>query len=197
MILKIGNSRRILMTLLLSMVLYAMGSGLVHAQYKQPTLPPPPPVLDNTNDKDQKNNLRMLYGVHPTVPGNYDDLKSKEYAADLKDPSNIVTEAEYDYETGCYIIHTKVGDYDIITPFILTADEYNNLTLRESMMQYYRQKNAETAEEKAKNPFNCLDVQLGRGPLEKVFGPGGVQLKTQGSVQIKMGVKTNKTDNPA
>ncbi|MBR6431217.1 MAG: cell surface protein SprA, partial [Muribaculaceae bacterium] len=34
-------------------------------------------------------------------------------------------------------------------------------------------------------------------PLEKVFGPGGVQLKTQGTVQIKMGVKTNKTDNPA
>lgn len=197
MILKKSNSRNTLMTLLISMVLSAIGSGLAHAQYKQPTLPPPPPVLDNTTDKDQKGSPKMRYGVHPTVPGNYDDLKSKEYAADLKDPSNIVTEAEYDYETGCYIIHTKVGDYDIITPFILTAEEYNNLTLRESMMEYYRQKNAETAEEKAKNPFNFLDMQFGLGPLEKVFGPGGVQLKTQGSVQIKMGVKTNKTDNPA
>ncbi len=35
------------------------------------------------------------------------------------------------------------------------------------------------------------------GPLEKIFGPGGVQLKTQGSVNLSMGVKTNKTDNPA
>lgn len=35
------------------------------------------------------------------------------------------------------------------------------------------------------------------GPLEKIFGPGGVQLKTQGSVQISTGIKTNKTDNPA
>lgn len=33
--------------------------------------------------------------------------------------------------------------------------------------------------------------------LEKIFGPGGVQLKTQGSVQISAGVKSNKTDNPA
>ena len=35
------------------------------------------------------------------------------------------------------------------------------------------------------------------GPLEKIFGPGGVQLKTQGSVQVATGIKSNKTDNPA
>ncbi|MDE5895744.1 MAG: cell surface protein SprA, partial [Muribaculum intestinale] len=33
--------------------------------------------------------------------------------------------------------------------------------------------------------------------LVKIFGPGGVKLKTTGSVQISMGVKSNKTDNPA
>ena len=181
------------------MIVYAMAGLIVHAQYSKSTLPPPPPVPDKSavDKDDKKNGIKMRYGVHPTVPENYDDLREGEYAADLKNPSNIVTEAEYDYETGCYIIHTKVGDYDIVTPFILTAEEYNNLTLRESMMQYYRQKNAETAEEKKKNPFNFLDMQFGLGPLEKVFGPGGVQLKTQGSVQIKMGIKTNKTDNPA
>ena len=35
------------------------------------------------------------------------------------------------------------------------------------------------------------------GPLEKIFGPGGVQLKTQGSVQVQMGIKSNSTDNPS
>ncbi len=35
------------------------------------------------------------------------------------------------------------------------------------------------------------------GPLEKIFGPGGVSLKTQGSVQVSMGIKSNKTDNPS
>ena len=188
-------------TILLSVLMCVVAVNVSHAQYNNSTLPPPPPVPDKTavdkEQKNQKDKIRMRYGVHPTVPEEYEDLKEGEYAADLKNPSNITTEAEYDYETGCYIIHTKIGDYDIVTPFILTAEEYNNLTLRESMMQYYRQKNAETAEEKKKNPFNFLDMQFGLGPLEKVFGPGGVQLKTQGSVQIKMGVKTNKTDNPA
>ena len=196
------NTNNTLTSLLLSVIFYMLAVAGANAQYSKSTLNPPPPVPDKSavtgdNTSGKKRSVKMRYGVHPTVPENYDDLKEGEYAADLKTPSNITTEAEYDYETGCYIIRTKVGDYDVVTPFILTADEYNNLTLRESMMQYYRQKNAETAEEKKKNPFNFLDMQFGLGPLEKVFGPGGVQLKTQGSVQIKMGIKTNKTDNPA
>lgn len=196
------NTNNTLTSLLLSVIFYMLAVAGANAQYSKSTLNPPPPVPDKSavagdNTSGKNRSVKMRYGVHPTVPENYDDLKEGEYAADLKTPSNITTEAEYDYETGCYIIRTKVGDYDVVTPFILTADEYNNLTLRESMMQYYRQKNAETAEEKKKNPFNFLDMQFGLGPLEKVFGPGGVQLKTQGSVQIKMGIKTNKTDNPA
>ena len=173
------------------------------AQYTQSKLTPPPPVPDKKaesktgKDKKKEKPIDMHYQVHKTIPESYDDLKEGEYAADLKDPSNITTTAEYDYETGCYVIHTRVGDNDIVTPFILSADEYNNVTMRQSMMEYYRQKNAESAEEKAKNPFNFLDMQFGLGPLDKVFGPGGVQLKTQGSVQIKMGIKSNKTDNPA
>ncbi len=191
------NSQTALTSLLLSMIMIIMAASDVHAQYSTPTLPPPPPVPDKSAAGSEKPDVKMRYGVHPTVPENYEDLREGEYAADLKNPSNITTEVEYDYETGCYIIHTKVGDRDVVTPFILSPDEYNNMTLRESMMQYYRQKNAETAEEKKKNPFNFLDMQFGLGPLEKIFGPGGVQLKTQGTVQIKMGIKTNKTDNPA
>ena len=173
------------------------------AQYTRSALTPPPPVPDKQNDKKNKKDKKkdkpidLHYEVHKTIPETYDDLKEGEYAADLKNPSNITTTAEYDYETGCYVIHTRVGDNDIVTPFILSADEYNNVTMRQSMMEYYRQKNAESAEKKEKNPFNFLDMQFGLGPLDKIFGPGGVQLKTQGSVQINMGIKSNKTDNPA
>ena len=35
------------------------------------------------------------------------------------------------------------------------------------------------------------------GPADKIFGPGGVQIRTQGSAEISMGFKTNKIDNPA
>ena len=65
------------------------------------------------------------------------------------------------------------------------------------MQEYYRKRNAEQLTEKEKQPFDILDMNFALGPLEKIFGPGGVRLKTQGSVQIDMGIKSNKTDNPA
>ncbi|MBR1881711.1 MAG: cell surface protein SprA [Muribaculaceae bacterium] len=180
------------------------GNDTALAQYVTSKLapPPPPPTPTQPSQPQKKSNpadtLNLPFNVRPTVPGNYADVQGEsEYSLDLKSPGNITTEAEYDYETGCYVIHTRLGDYDIVTPFILSASEYNNLAIRQSMMEYYRQKNAESAEQKANDPFNFLDMQFGLGPLESIFGPGGVQLKTQGSVTVNMGVKSNKTDNPA
>ncbi len=171
------------------------------AQYVSPSITPPPQVPEKKWQDDAKksaDSLQLQFRVHNTVPQGYDALHGGEYAVDLKTPENITTEAEYDYNTGCYVIHTKIGDNDIITPFILSADEYNNMVLRQSMQEYYRQKNADAAQDdKKKDPFNFLDMQFGLGPLESVFGPGGVQLKTTGSVTINMGIKSNKTDNPA
>ena len=173
------------------------GNDTALAQYVTSKLAPPPPPPTQQPPAPQRGNTRnpldtinVQFNVHPTVPGTYGDIQgSDEYSLDLKSPSNITTEAEYDPETGCYIVHTRLGENDIVTPFILSADEYNNMYLRQSMQDYYRQKYSETAEEKEKNPFNFLDMQFGLGPLEKIFGPGGVQLKTQGSVTLNMGVK--------
>lgn len=181
------------------------GNDTALAQYVTSKLAPPPPPMQQPASTPQRGSQRnpldtinVRYNVHPTIPTSYSDVQgSDEYSLDLKSPSNIVTEAEYDYETGCYVVRTRLGEQDIVTPFILSADEYNNLYLRQSMLEYYRTKYAETAEEKEKNPFNFLDMQFGLGPLDNIFGPGGVQLKTQGSVTVNMGVKSNKTDNPA
>ena len=135
--------------------------------------------------------------VAPTVPRSYDDLMRDEIAYDLASPSNIKTTAEYDPATGCYIVRTRVGDIDIATPFMLSAEQYNNWQLRRSMQQYYKERNMSLITDKQKEPFNIFDMNFALGPLEKIFGPGGVSLKTQGSVQVKMGIKSNKTDNPS
>ncbi len=175
-------------------------NSMLLAQYVTSTLPPPPPPPDTRPSAQQQQtpSLDLHYNVKHTVPQNYNDVQGLgEYAADLKNPSNITSEVEFDPETGCYVIHTRLGDYDIVTPYIMSADEFSNSDFRQSMMEYYRQKNAESAQNTEKDPFNFLDMQFGMGPLETVFGPGGVQLKTTGSVVINMGVKTNSTDNPA
>jgi cell surface protein SprA len=136
--------------------------------------------------------------VQPTVPVTADDyLRNKEYAADLRDPSNIKTEAVYDPATGMYVLRTRLGDKDIVTPYMMTPDEYNNMMTRHDMFSYFNQRNADSYEKKDKEPFNIFDMNFSLGPLEKVFGPGGIRLQTQGSIQLSMGVKSNKTDNPA
>lgn len=170
------------------------GAQFDMTNYGEPgKLPPPPPVLvPNPSDS-----ISTRFPVSPGIPTNYEELMKMEYANDLSDPSNLTTKAEFDPVTGYYIIHTRLGDLDITTPFILTPEQYNNWQIKKQMQEYYRQRNLDQIVGKDKEPFDVLNMNFALGPLEKIFGPGGVQLKTQGSVQIKMGVKSNKTDNPA
>ena len=187
-------------TIIGALFILCTGSVLSLAQYVTSTLPPPPPPPDTRPSAQQQQTpqIDLHFNVKPTVPRSYEDVQGQgEYAADLKTPSNITSEVEFDPETGCYVVHTKLGDYDIVTPYIMSPDDYSNADFRRSMMEYYRQKNAESAQDTEKDPFNFLDMQFGMGPLETVFGPGGVQLKTTGSVVINMGVKSNSTDNPS
>ena len=121
--------------------------------------------------------------VLPTVPRNYGELLANELAYDLNTPVNMVTTADYDPATGCYVVRTKIGEIDIATPFMLTAEQYNNWQLRRSMQRYYRERNQALVENKEKQPFNILDMNFALGPLEKIFGPGGVSLRTQGTVR--------------
>lgn len=116
---------------------------------------------------------------------------------DLRDPDNLKTEAEYDDKTGGYKWGTKLGDEYLDTPFSLTWEEYQQLMLRRSLAAYYRQKNAEEFKSKGKEKFDFTDMHFDLGPMNKVFGPGGVRIKTQGSAELKIGANTRFTDNPS
>ena len=83
------------------------------------------------------------------------------------------------------------------TPILMTPEEYQEWSLKQSMQRYYRQKNAEAFETEGKNKFDFTDMHFDLGPAEKIFGPGGVQIKTQGSAELKMGGTMKNVDNPA
>ncbi len=136
--------------------------------------------------------------VRPTIPRNYEELMKLELANDLATPSNLNSTVDFDPLTGNYVIRYKLGDTNLTTPFMLSKKEYEQWMLRRTMQQYWTKRNAELSQEqKDKQPFNILDMNFALGPLEKIFGPGGVSLKTTGSVQLNIGIKSNKTDNPA
>ena len=84
----------------------------------------------------------------------------------------------------------------ITSPVVMTPKEYMDWSLRKSMAQYYRQRNQEQYETQGKSKFDFTDMRFSLGPAEKIFGPGGIQIKTQGSAEFKMGGNMKYTDNP-
>lgn len=109
---------------------------------------------------------------------------------------DVKTEVIYDPVTGGYVIHTKIGDTDIATPYLLNDQEYKEYSERELMHRYWQEKISEVEHNNEKK-FDITDMKFNIGPADKVFGPGGVQLKLQGSAELLFGFKHQFIDNPS
>ena len=81
-------------------------------------------------------------------------------------------------------------------PVVMTTEEYMEWSLRQSIAKYYRQRNQELFLTKGNSKFDFTDMRFSLGPAEKIFGPGGVHIKTQGSAELKIGANMKSTDNP-
>ena len=148
-----------------------------------------------TEPPAEADTIRPRFSVKRTIPRNEDDLERK--SMDLKDPDNLTTDTVYDPKTGNYTIGTKMGDSYLNAPLLMSPEEYQEWSLQKSLRNYYRQRNAEEFENEGKNKFDFTDMQFDLGPAEKIFGPGGVRIKTQGSAELKIGANMKKTDNPS
>lgn len=136
----------------------------------------------------------LKYPVRKTLPSGLQDLIP--LPADLQTPQNIQTVVEYDHSTDTYLIRSKLGGKEIGVPLLLTSTEYLEWSLKQSMQKYYKQRNREEAG-KGKEAFDFMDMKFGLGPAEKLFGPGGVQIRTQGSAELKFGINYKNVQNPS
>ena len=127
---------------------------------------------------------------------NYEELSSPKSSLDLTNPDNVTTAVEYDAATGYYVLHTRIGDVDIATPYMMTMDEYRVYSEREQMGQYWQTKISEVGHDN-ESKFDITDMKFDIGPADKIFGPGGVRLKMQGSAELLFGFKHQYVDNPA
>lgn len=140
--------------------------------------------------------VETRFPVAKTIPEEYQDIV-RQSPADLKTPDNVKTTVEYDIRTGTYVVRTKLGDADLTTPISLTPEEYQDYSFQKSVQAYYRQKNEEEFQKAADKQFNLADMQFNIGAAERIFGPGGVRVKTQGTAEVELGMKQNKTKNPS
>jgi cell surface protein SprA len=136
------------------------------------------------------------YPVKKTQITNYEDL-IKSSPVDLQDPSNIKTEVEYDLKNNVYLFKTKIDNDEWVTPFTLNPEQYSDYSLKQSMSNYFKRRNAESlTQDEKKDGFSLKDLKLNIGALDRIFGPGGVQVKTQGYAELSAGIKHTFVDNP-
>lgn len=148
-----------------------------------------------TRAQDEPDSIKPRYTVRRTATNDKTDLK--QHSMDLREPENLKTDTIYDTKTETYTIGTKLGDSYLNAPYLMTDEEYQEWSFKKSLQNYYRQRNAEEFETSGKKKFDFTDMQFDLGPAEKIFGPGGVRLKTQGSAELKIGANMKKTDNPS
>jgi cell surface protein SprA len=126
----------------------------------------------------------------------YEDL-NKKYPMDAPKPDNVKSVVEYDSNSGNYILRTFVGDTEIATPFLMTEQEYRDYSAKLDLENYWKVKNSKGSTVNNEDKYSLTDMKFNIGPADKVFGPGGVQIKTQGSAELLFGFKGNTVDNPA
>ena len=139
--------------------------------------------------------VHTRWRIQRTTPLLTEDADSS--ALDLHMPENIKQEAVYNDSLNLYFIGSKMGDSYLNTPILMTPDEYMKWSERRARQQFFRQKDAETAAAKGKEKFDFTDMHFDLGPAEKIFGPGGVRIKTQGTAELKLGATIKNVDNPS
>ena len=149
--------------------------------------------LENEDISDSL--LHPRWKVQRTTPITHDDLEQGSY--DLARPENLKQSVEYNDTLNMYIIGNKIGDTYITTPIMMTPEEYRAWSEKRSFADYYRQKNKEILEKKGKEKFDFTDMHFALGPAEKIFGPGGVRVRTQGTAELRFGATLKNIDNPS
>ncbi|MEI8086903.1 MAG: cell surface protein SprA [Paludibacter sp.] len=144
---------------------------------------------DTTKPKPPK------FPIKKFTQNTYEELNT-QYPMDAPKPTNVKSVVEYDAKSGNYVLRTFVGETEISTPFLMTEQEYRSFSAKQDMQKYWKEKNAKS-EKNNEDKFSISDMKFNIGAADKVFGAGGVQIKTQGSAELVFGFKNNTIDNPA
>jgi cell surface protein SprA len=154
-----------------------------------------PKAIETENDSIPDSLLHPRWKIQRTSPIDNSDLKKN--SADLKMPDNLKQQVVYNDSIDTYIIGSKIGDSYLNTPIFMSPEEYQQWSLHNSFVKYFRDKNDEEVKAKGKDKFSFSDMKFDLGPAEKIFGPGGVRVKTQGTAELKLGATLKNIDNPS
>ena len=153
------------------------------------------PVVVLEEDSIPDSLLHPRWKIQRITPITQKDLDT--YPADLTMPDNIKQEVVYNDSLNKYYIGSKMGDNYLSAPIVMSPDEYMKWSEKKEFDRFFREKNDTMIKQGGKDKFSFADMHFDLGPAEKIFGPGGVRIKTQGTAELKFGVNLKNIDNPS
>jgi cell surface protein SprA len=119
----------------------------------------------------------------------------------IKNPKSVLSGYTYDPVTDRYVYTNTVDGFTIDYPIILTPKEYENLVLKESMRNYFRKKSDAVDGKKQGADAAKKDLlpkyYVKSGLFETIFGGNTIDVKPTGSVEMDLGMRYTKQDNPS
>jgi len=115
-------------------------------------------------------------------------------------PTSFVEEYTYDPTLNLYIYTVKVGEIDINSPLKLTPEEYLDRMMGQEALDYINEKQSLLSGdvEDPEQQKNLLpDLYVRSDLFRRLFGSDVIQIIPKGSVGIDLGVRYQKSGNPA
>ncbi len=120
---------------------------------------------------------------------------------DLPNPNSILESYSYDPVTDRYIYTKTFEGFNINYPIVLTPKEYQELISREAMREYFQKKSDAIDGKKEASKDAKKDLlpryYINSGFFESIFGSNTIDVKPTGTVEIDLGMRFSKQDNPS
>ncbi|WP_316634176.1 cell surface protein SprA [uncultured Flavobacterium sp.] len=120
---------------------------------------------------------------------------------ELENPPSILSAYKYDPITDRYIYTSSVDGFSINYPIVLTPKEYEDLVLKESRRDYFKKKSDAIDGKKAGSEAGKKNLlpryYINSSLFESIFGSNTIDVKPTGSVEMDLGLRYTKQDNPS
>ncbi len=118
---------------------------------------------------------------------------------DLRDPSIIEKEVNFDPTTGTYIITEKIGDEYFRMPSYMTFEEYLDYKAKQEEQDYFDRLagvgKKGSGLSNREDPLSKIDVE--ESLRDRLFGGTGVDIRPQGNIDLTFGVDFQRVENPS
>lgn len=143
--------------------------------------------------------LCSIASFSQTNPTQQDSTGYSTGRVEMQNPNSIVNAYTYDPVTNRYVYTSTFEGFNINYPIFLTPREYEELVLRESMRDYFKKKSAAIDGKGTEADKKDLlpRYYVNSGFFETIFGSNTIDVKPTGSVEMDLGARYTKQDNPS